>query len=290
LKKNLFILLLLLPFRGLCQDYPITLHQGYIVTDAVIDGQDVHIILDSGAPGLVLNQSYYKTDQESNIPCIGINGDFECQSYLVRKWTWLGVTNKNTIALVSDLSFLEKSLKIKIHALIGLSALTRYYVSIDFDNRTIGLQKEMDTIPEGTFFKFQYVNHLPVIICKVNGEKKILGLDLGSESNFLFGYTLTSDQDLLASSSPVLVTGTDNITDVKHLITMNLEVIGRETVYRSEFIVDLGDKGYFHHDDFDGFLGQSFLSQFNIIIHPGKQKIMLIPREASGQMVSAIMP
>ncbi len=290
MEKNLFILLLLLSFKGLSQDFPITLNQGYIVSEAVIDGQIVPVILDTGAPGLVLNKNYYQSDQDSTILCTGINGDFDCKAQLVRKWNWLGITNKNTIALVSDLSFLERSLNMEIHALVGLSVLTHYYVSIDYDRLSISLNKDIDDSPEGSFFKFQYVNHLPVISCKVNGVKKVLGLDLGSESNFLFAYDQPSGEDLLASASPVLVTGTDNITDIKHLINMDLEVIGRDAVYASEFIVDLRDKGYFQHEAFDGFLGQSFLGRFNIIIHPGKQKILLIPRASSSTLAASIMP
>lgn len=270
--------------------FPLQIIQGYLFTDAVIEGEQVLVILDTGAPGLVLNQKYYKADPESAIECTGINGNFEGKSRLVSKWSWLGVTARNSTALVSDLSFLENSLRREVRALMGLSALSHFYVSIDYDSRTIRVEKEMAEIPEGSFFKFQYADHLPMITCKVNGEKKTLGIDSGSECNFLFNYQQSSGENLLANASEVLVVGTDNKQDMRHRMFMNLEVNDSQIATASEFIVDLKAEHCFRHDAFDGMLGQSFLSQYNIIIHPGKQKIMLILRDTSSPFAAARMP
>lgn len=289
MKTRLFILILLLSFQGRAEIYPFTLSKGFIVTEAVIEGQTVLVILDSGAPGLVLNQKYYHDSQDSVVTCSGIYGDFECNTQLVKRWEWLGSTNRNTTAIVSDLSFLERLLGQDIHALIGLSAVARYYVAINYDQETIDLEKEMDDIPAASFSRFQYVNHLPVVSCKVNGEKKFLGLDTGSECNFLFNYAASPDQELLASSSPIIIVGTDNKENVKQRITLTLEWSDEES-YPSEFIVDLDDQEKIKHVGFDGMLGQPFLSQYNIIIHPGKQRILLTPRFTSTPLASALMP
>jgi hypothetical protein len=272
---------MMIPFKGISESFPIKVVKGLMVTEARIEGQDALVILDTGAPGLVLNQKYFSADAGEGIVCTGINGTFECHTHLVKEWTWLGTTHKKTQALVSDLSFLERALNRDIHALIGLSVLTDYYVSIDFDLNTIRLNKKLDDIDQSLFSKFQYANHLPVLTCKVNGAKKILGLDTGAEGNYLFAFEDVSDPGMLASSSPILVIGTDNTEDIKHSLSMDLEVSNLENVYSSSFIVDLIDEGYFSDEAFDGILGQAFLSQFNIIIHPGKQRILFIEREQS---------
>lgn len=290
MKTLLFILTLFVSFKGYAEVYPITLSKGFIVTEAVIEGRSVLVILDSGAPGLVLNQKYYQGSQDSIVSCSGIYGDFECRSHVVKKWEWLGITERNTTALVSDLSFLEKSLHKEVHALIGLSVLDRFYVAIDYDQQTISLEKERDDIPAGAFTRFQYVNHLPVLNCKVNGEKKLLGLDTGAECNFLFNYKPSSDQDQLAGSAPIIIVGTDNKENIKHRLMMNLELSNEEITYPSEFVVDLNNQEEIRHAGFEGMLGQPFLSQFNIVIHPGKQRILLIPRYDSTPLASAIMP
>ena len=268
-----------MPFRIWSNPYPISLVGGLLVSNAVIEGQDVLVILDTGAPGLVLNSKYYSPDENTAFPCIGINGRFDCYTHQVKNWSWLEKKYKKTNALLSDLSFLEKSLHKEVHALIGLSVLEDYYISIDFDRMSISLSEKMK--PDKTsMLRFQYIDKLPVITCNVNGEKKILGLDTGSEINYLFTPNPTNDSYLLANASPVLVVGTENKEDLKYQMQMDVDLNqGKE--YKSEFVVDQDSHGNFHNESFDGFLGLAFLSKFNITIHPSRQVIFLSPRKSA---------
>ncbi len=250
------------------------------MSEATIEGKEVLVIFDTGAPGLVLNNRYYSSDRTEGIICTGINGSFECQMHEVKEWSWMGIEHKKTNALLSDLSFIEKALHKEVHALIGLSVLADYYVSIDFDQMLVSLSEKMKQ-DKKSVIRFQYVEHLPVISCKVNGQKKVLGIDTGSEVNYLFSGSYSNDENLLADASPVVVVGTDNREDIKHRLPMALDLNG-DQVYRSEFIVNLIDKGSFQHESFDGLLGQAFLSQFNITIHPSRQIMVLTPRKSTG--------
>lgn len=285
-----FILLLLLPIKGYSEAFPITLLKGYILTEATIEGENVIVILDSGAPGLVLNEKYYDADPTSVVECSGINGRFEANTHQVKQWSWLGVNNKKTNALVADLSFLEKSLNRKVHALIGLEILNDYYVTIDYDFKTIAIEKDLNEKLHGRFSKFQYIGHLAVMACKVDGVKKILALDTGSSGNYFFEYDQSSDENLAASASPILVIGTDNKEDLKYQLPMQLEVPDCDISLASTFIVDLRDAGYFQQAGFDGLLGQDFLQQYNIVIHPGKQKICLMKRAEQMSFAASLMP
>jgi hypothetical protein len=290
LKGMLFILLMIVPVKGWSGAFPITFNKGYIITEAIIEGQSVLVILDTGAPGLVLNQKYYESDPSSVVSCSGINGTFEAKTHQIGEWYWLGVTHKKSKALVSDLSFLERSLNKKIHALIGLSVLEDYYVSIDFEEEIISVANEMPVGLEGLFSRFQYVDHVPVISCKVNGAKKILGLDSGSAGNYLFDYDPTMDEELVVDATPIIVVGTDNIKDIKHQLTMELEVMDGDINLSSTFIVDLENKGNLQHAGFDGILGHMFLSNYKITIHPGKQRIWMQKRVEQPSFVFSLMP
>lgn len=278
--RLIIIGLLFLPIVGKAAIYPIRLIDGLLVSEATIEGKSVDVIFDSGAPGLVLNSKYYSAapHQESQ-PCIGINGNFECYTYEVKHWSWLEVQHKRTTALLSDLSFLEKSLGKEIHGLVGLSVLSDYYVSIDFDMMTVSLTKKIQ-LDKNQVLHFQYVGELPVITCEVNQEKKIFGLDTGSEINYLFNLTPIQKQTLLADALPIMVIGTENKKDLKY--SAHLSVNLNDLEYFSNFIIDPEKETRFRHDAFDGFLGLEFLDQFNIVIHPGKQILMLTPRTESG--------
>jgi hypothetical protein len=246
------------------------------VSEATIEGKKVNVIFDSGAPGLVLNSKYYSTDQPYSFDeCVGINGSFMCQSRMVRNWSWMDAKYKHTNAILSDLSFLEDGLNEEIHALVGLSVFSDYYVSLDFDQMTVTLSKKID-LDKQDIIRFQYVDQLPVITCQINGEKKILGLDTGSEINYLFSISAEEKSSLLHFATPVLVVGTENKQDLKYSTTMDITLNGEE--YFSAFILDKEEKVEFQHASFDGFLGLEFLDHFNIIIHPGKQIIQFTPR------------
>ena len=284
MNKLLLILILLLPGAVRSETYPIVLAKGFILTEARIEGKDVLLILDTGAPGLVLNQKYYTSgerkfgDQTSCMECKGINGSFTCQNYTVKEWSWLGTTHKRTSALVSDLSFFEKYLNREIHALVGLSEISDVYATIDLDLQTILVQKEINDVAEGLFFRFRYVNHVPVLTCKVNGKKKSLGLDSGSEGNLLFD---TYDQSLVTDAPEVLVVDAGNNTDIRHRISMQLEVNDGDISFPYDFLVQLNPASEYSTTYMDGILGQEFLRSYNLIIHPGKQKILFQPRTES---------
>ncbi len=275
--KYIIIFLIFLTSGVRANPYPISVIKGLLVSEAVIEGEKVLVIFDTGAPGLVLNSRYFSADQKQLITCQGINGTFDCSIHKVKNWSWLGTDHQKTDAILSDLSFIEKALHKKVHALIGLSVLEDYYVSIDFDQMSVSLSEKMKQ-DKKAIIRFQYVEHLPVIACKVNGEKKILGIDTGSEVNYLFCDDYSLDKNLVAKALPVVVIGTDNREDIKHRLYMGLDLNDNQ-VYQSEFIVDLLDKGSFQPESFDGLLGQSFLSQFNITIHPSRQIIILSPRK-----------
>jgi len=272
---------------GKSATYPIRLVDGLLVSEATIEGKQVDVIFDSGAPGLVLNSKYYTGKEDSSYPCVGINGHFECQTYSVKNWSWMEVEYKRTTAILSDLSFLENSLGKEIHALVGLSVLTDYYVSIDFDRMTVTLSKKME-LDDKNLIRFQYVDQLPVISCVVNGQKKTLGLDTGSEINYLFSMSQNEKRDLLTNATPLYVIGTENKKDLKYSISLELNLMDKE--FDSTFIIDPEGEEKFQHASFDGFLGLEFLDHFNMIIHPGKQIIQLTPRASvdNRMIVSAV--
>lgn len=275
LNRYLFIFIFLIPLGILANPYPITIVNGLLISKATIDGKEVVVIFDTGAPGLVLNNRFYQPDTKTKVECAGINGNFECSMHEVSNWNWMGITHKKTNALLSDLSFLEKELNSDVYALIGLSAVDNYYVSIDFDQRCISLTAKMK-VDKKSMIRFQYADHLPVITCKVNGKKKTLGLDTGSEINYLFACKNNSPNNFRNAAS-VSVIGTENQEAIKFRLNMELS-LNREDVYSSTFIVDPVQASPNLNEPFDGLLGQPFLSQFNITIHPSKQVLILTPR------------
>ncbi len=284
----IFLIMMLVSAETRANPYPIQIQKGLILTTAIIDGREATIILDTGAPGLVLNASYFSDSSPMMNTCTGINGSFDCQTVDVSSWQWLGNSFKNTEAIVSDLSFLEHALRHRVDALVGLSVLQDYYIHIDYDQSAITLSRTPLLVSRRAFTKFQYADHLPVISCKVNGEKKLLALDTGAGLNFLFGHQ-ERPSVVATSDNLIRVTGTENKTALHRIMPMKITV-DASTGVLSEFVLHETPDGAYHHPGLDGLLGQNFLTRYNIIIHPGKQLILFSPRETLSEDLLASLP
>jgi hypothetical protein len=275
--------LLLLAFLPIAfsNPYPIEVRKDFILCEATIDGQQVTLLLDSGAPGLVLNSAYYDgVEVYNDAICTGINGPFICRTHKIRDWEFLGIAFKRTNAILSDLAFLERVTGRKIHGLAGLSLFKQYYVTLNLDEQSIQIAKE----DHGTFSAFQYAAHVPVVVCKIDGKTKRLGIDTGAETNYLFNYPVKSH---LAGATPIKVTGTENRSFMRHIMAMEVEMVHPATSETMEFVVDASDNWFLADFPLDGLLGQAFLSQYNITIHPGKQRIRFEERDGSRESLGS---
>ncbi len=252
----------------------------------MIDGQEVVVIFDTGAPGLVLNSNYYAGDEEQTIPCSGVNGAFECKTHLIREWNWLGTKHRKTTALVSDLTFLENALHKKIYALIGLQAVENYFITIDYDHASISLDEKLDFDKQHAI-RFQYADHLPVINCTVNQEKKMLGLDTGAGSNYLFAPIANLSENQLTSSVSYFVTGTENKQKTMQSIQMDVQLETEN--FSSPFLLSTFPTSS-NILSIDGLLGVPFLANYVVTIHPTKQLIILQQREFDRVMPLAVNP
>src|SRR5690606_2538978 len=131
--SKLFTLAFLLTLSNLiAQTFPARFQDGYILVSGRLDGQSIYILLDSGAPGLVLNREHFG-DGSQPATCTGINGSFPCATRTVEDFEWLGIHHRRTEAILSDLSFLERMLGIRVDSLGGLSLLNGTGLSIDYD-------------------------------------------------------------------------------------------------------------------------------------------------------------
>jgi len=289
--SKLFTLAFLLTLSNLfAQTFPAHFQDGYILVSGRLDGQSIYILLDSGAPGLVLNREHFG-DGSQPATCTGINGSFPCATRTVEDFEWLGIHHRRTEAILSDLSFLERLLGRRVDALGGLSLLNGTGLSIDYDAQLLTIAADAPAAKAEPFLRFRYADHLPVVTCKVNGQSVRLALDTGAELHFLF--TPTSPESPLAScddeATPIRVTGTENISQTRYLTTCSLSVGDYWQDARSSF-VSAPDACQTPVPGVDGLLGQAFLQQYHITIYPALQRIYVRPRQSVSDLAAGVMP
>ncbi|MDB5149424.1 MAG: hypothetical protein JWQ57_3444, partial [Mucilaginibacter sp.] len=131
---------------------PIKRAGNLIVIEAQIDTLEGNFVLDTGAPYLVLNETYFRdlphvAEQESG----GVNG-LAGNSFTtyIRNLNILDLHYPKLRADVTDLSAIENGRGIKILGLLGTRLFSDFAVTVDLFRNTLYIQKldEKGNIPE----------------------------------------------------------------------------------------------------------------------------------------------
>jgi len=159
---------------------------GIILVEALLNDSLQTFVLDSGAPGLILN-NYKQTGEKAVMT--GINGSVESYSVSVDNFVWAGISYPEIGAISMDLSHLESMTKRKISGLIGYELLKDFELLLDYNSnaiqvKTVGASFRNTSTPLVSF-PFSFENHLPVIEAMIGKKKLRLGLDTGAEINVL---------------------------------------------------------------------------------------------------------
>lgn len=237
---------------------------GFIITQASVDGEIGNFIVDTGAPGLVLNRPSDET--ASTATCLSIMSSFKCGETQVRKFVWNHIKERNIVALTTDLSFLEHATNQKIDGLIGFEFLKDKAVLIDFLNdEIIFLPKESPELTD-QFIKLSnyqtdidFEGSIPTLTYDLNGKKLKLGIDSGAKRNIICQSKFNSlDQDQILSTDPILVVGTGQHSSLTEKIRLVNKSMPRGALQEIEFV--LSDLSHLTQAgiELDGFIGPDF--------------------------------
>lgn len=169
-----------------------------IVIQATADTTTGNFILDTGAPGLVLNLTYFRQYKHTEV------GDRNSMSgavvgavqTLVGKFSFCGLDYKNLDADMIGLGHIEDKKGIKILGLIGVSFFKDCEMTIDYETNLIHLHR-MDkkarmaykpVLPDTAKFttlNFDIIDNKIITVAKLGDKKMKFFLDSGAESNVL---------------------------------------------------------------------------------------------------------
>ena len=162
---------------------------GLPVVQAELNGQLGNFIIDTGAPGIVINaKSHNATSITTNGN--GISGDIHLTEVNISAFVWGNIELENISGLALDISHLEETAEKKIAGLIGFEILQKFELFFDFQSKTIRIydskkstlhknNKPTESIP------FEMEGHIPVISVKIENQTFRMGIDTGAETNLI---------------------------------------------------------------------------------------------------------
>jgi hypothetical protein len=254
---------------------PIKRAGNLIIIEAQVDSISGNFVLDTGAPYLVLNATYFRDmphlgDRESN----GVNGTatgtFKTQ---VRNFG-IGFDlhfNKLTADVV-DLSAIENSKKIKILGLLGTQIFRKIAITIDLFHNVMYLHKldskgnladqERPFAQPDMRTPFKNMNDVLFIQGIVNDKKLWFAFDTGAESNLLH----TSAPDKILSSMSIVnkskMVGVGGLRyDIVYAKFDKLTVGNYPFINNRILITNLENLGKAYGQSVDAVLGYDFFSR-----------------------------
>ncbi len=173
-----------------------------IIIQATVNNQSGHFILDTGAPGLILNSTYFRhlRPLEASVESAGITGPAHAaEKVLVDNLALGSFDYSRVMADRVNLGHIENSKGIKVLGLIGVGLLRKFEVLIDpvlqmlYLNRALAkggfsiFQKKVTAGAKPLVLPMQWVNNKALITVKASQAKLSFVLDTGAESNVLDG-------------------------------------------------------------------------------------------------------
>lgn len=210
---------------SLSNEIPFTKVGNLIVIKASVDTIVGNFILDTGAPHLVLNQTYfrhYSTSSDHSVEQTSITGSGGAISRTTINRLAVGnLQYAKCEADVIPLGHLENSKGIRILGLLGMSLFMHCDMLIDYENSVIKLcyvkRKDARTyksqwLGEGIFttIPIELTDNRIMVITTLEGKKLKFIIDSGAETNILDNKIPGKFLDNFTVTGRVLLAGTGN--------------------------------------------------------------------------------
>ena len=159
---------------------------GLIFLEATLNGVQGSYVVDTGAPGLVINRKPEKTGELSGR---GVTGSMEVEEVIVEQFSIGAARFQKLKAYKIDLGYLEDRLQCEIDGLIGYDVLKEMETVLDYPGRVITFLPLNGPVTledkRAGYVGFSLVNHIPVIDAQLGKREIRLGLDTGAGANVL---------------------------------------------------------------------------------------------------------
>jgi predicted aspartyl protease len=248
--------------------------------EGTINGMIGNFILDTGASGLVLNKTYFRSsmtfeDEEGG----GVTGSTAAVARIIVKRLVVGeLIYTNVSADVLPLGHLENRRGVKILGLFGMSLLKNDEMVIDISNNELQIFKldkngnrlgpPSPEVKYDIIQKIEEFRHVLFVKASIGGKVLDFCLDTGAESNVL---SIDANKKVLAT---VTITRRSNLSgigenrgEVLYGTLNDFSMGARQMVPMESIVCSLADMSQKYGCPIDGMLGYDFFAKGRIYIN-----------------------
>jgi hypothetical protein len=251
-----------------------------IVIKARVDSIEGNFILDTGAPGLVLNHTYfrdYPSREISDAEQTGITGTSATITKTDVQHFNLGTFNYSKIeADLANLGHIENSKNIRILGLVGLEFFKECEMFIDFDRSQIHLKyiSKKYVLPVSQMLKdvsaykvipIDLMDNRIVTITELGGKKLKMIIDCAAEANILNSKLPNKLLEYVTITRRVKLTGSGtNQVNALYGSLSDMKIANENIGQLPVLITSLENTCFSYNGCIDGVLGFDFLSLHKI--------------------------
>lgn len=270
---------------------PLKRVENLLLVEATVDSITGNFILDTGAPYLVLNKTYFrKGKSKDGVVSGGVTGGMntEVMHTVVNRLSIQNLYYKSVAADMVSLGHIEDSKGVKILGLLGASLFHDLEMEIDVNKSVLYLYKlnksgeriSTNTSPEGANhdlqIPFEIVNNIIFINTSIGGSKLRYCLDTGAEINVLGNEAPKKVLQHFKLSSRNSLTGTTNQrVEVFGGELDELTIGGHAFEHTQTILTGLAGLQMVYNTNLDGILGFNFLAEGRVIINFRKKQLTM---------------
>jgi hypothetical protein len=252
---------------------PIKRAGNLIIVEATVDSLEGNFVLDTGAPYLVLNETYFRDapkidDQDAG----GVNGQAGAAfSTVVHNFRILDLQYSRLTADVTDLSAIENGRGIKVLGLLGTRLFSKFALTVDLFRNVLYIQKldnngnipETEKVFHDRFMvtPFKYTNDVIFIKGSINNNNLWFAFDTGAETNLLEYRVSKKIGDIQVISRSKLTGIGGSKFEVVYGRFDNLRIGDRMFMQNRVLVTDLDKMGKVYGGSIDGVLGYDFFAR-----------------------------
>lgn len=260
-----------------------------ILVKGEVNGKHGYLIFDTGAPGLVLNDHYFKNCKaDPSRQVTGVNGQIHPARVITASNLKLGNLGfKRQLADVMDLSHIEEKRNVKILGLMGVSLLQGEELEIDLQKKVLrvfktdknGLRMQPKVAAENKGLitvPFRYSGHLIELEAKINNRPYRIAFDTGSEILLFDKYALLKDKiqtSILKKQELLSTGGSSSGIEIRELGEIDLGVILKKVTTVAVDLKSLRGFGLY----VDGFIGYDLMASGVVTINFKKRIVQIQP-------------
>jgi hypothetical protein len=264
-----------------------------IIIRAKADTIEGNFILDTGAPGLILNSTYFRnypiTESDPATHQGGINGSVvSFGGTNILNFSFGAVNYYKIYADRIHLGHIENSKGVKILGLIGMQLFQKFEMIIDYDKSLIYLhligKKEARTYQSELLSDTSLYSVLPITLSdnkiltygKVGGKKLTFLVDTGAESNVIDSRLSENVLDNVTVTRRIQLNGTgSNRVEALYGDIKNITIGNRDISSMPVLITNMEKMCFSYNRCLDGMLGFDFLSMHKIGFNFVKRKMYI---------------